>query len=227
MLTFSVNPSEERKAEINIEFMQKEKPVNDYERVGMSEAYFKRIEGRLTEDVNIEAYGYKITVNNRMMKGKKEVPIIEQDKFNNQPHGVLESFISSADDDDIDQLIDMLDTDINNIIKEFNNFVEHLILYEGVNFEQVLKKALTGDFKAINRLKELMIRYKKEDLIHTILTNDEIGNILELRKTIERNALSVSNKDEIAIEEREGLINKYVSEAWRKYDKKRSVITNG
>ena len=126
MLTFSLNKS----SDSIVKDMSSRvfNPTTDEGRQWLSELWFKALEGKVDNSVNVNAYGYVCEQNTKMAKNKKETALLTVDDVNDGKRGVSET-VASYVDDNIDYIVEC--SDIKTIVDEFVEAHEYLCIEEG------------------------------------------------------------------------------------------------
>lgn len=174
MLTFSVNKN------INEVITQGSladaRPTTDYGREWWSEVWFKALEERVDDQVNIDAYGYKCELNTKMNIAEKEVALVTAEELEMGVRGVADT-VASYLDLSINDIIES--TEVITLVDQFISAHEMLAVEEGVNLWKVMTLARQQNAKMIEKFRDIISRHSLGDLIQGVLTNRECLTKLE------------------------------------------------
>lgn len=168
MLTFSVNKnSSDVIRGLSLKTL---KPTTEKGREWLSEVWFKAIEGKVDENVNVNAYGYVCDQNTKMALNKKETSLLTADEVNDGLKGVSE-IVASYVDDNIDYIIES--SEIKTLVEDFINMRYDILEEAGVDLWRVVKLARRYNTKMVDKLRQLIQEYDIGELIRGILEKSE------------------------------------------------------
>lgn len=186
MLTFSVNDclDYETKEEVLRKIDENRNNKTPEIMLALSEMYIKSVEGKLESTENIAAFGKAIERNNRLAKQKREISVLTEEDLKQGFSGINEAVLfEMVDYLKIEDNIDIIDE-----IEQFSDLVEKLLIEEGVNLITLIQLSLTCNLEALNRLQDLIIRFKLQDLVKAILRHEVAIENLGLNKLVKQQA---------------------------------------
>jgi hypothetical protein len=177
MLTFSVNSDiksvMKQLVRINLN------PTTQKGREWLSEVVIKALQGKIDDDVDVDAYGYACDRNTQLAKNSREVALLSQEELDDNYIGVA-STVASYVDNNIDSIIESVDT--KSFVDAFLKTREDISILEGKDIWRLLKRAKLGDTKAIHTIGNLNTKYNLQEMITDLLTchnyMEAVGGIL-------------------------------------------------
>lgn len=185
MFTFSIN--KDMKEVVLSGKLTVTKPTTQYGREWLSEAWFKSLEGKTDEHVNIDAYGFSCERNERMSIAKKETPMLNSDELKAGKSGVSE-VVAVDYEPRYATLLEKIDGDTK--IDNFINAYETLLIEEGVNIWKLMKlagmtltrgkrKNVNYDHQSIVKLRQVIAKHELSDIIKEVLSDSKCYSKLE------------------------------------------------
>lgn len=176
MITFSVNPSFEEVME-KVKFFVEKYPTSQLGKEWLGEAFEKSLQGGVEEDSNLNNYGYGCEIYYKKNIGKREVSLLTSEEAEQQEKGIMEEVVYYK--------LDIVDREElkTNIIEflDVRDYIEKEKM--GLDIWLLLKKARSGNKKAVERFKEIVEEFNMQELMRVILENElcieVLSNIIE------------------------------------------------
>lgn len=145
-----------------------------------SEVIVKYLDGRIkNDDVNVGGYAIAIEQNARLAKASRETNFVSVSDKEQDEKGITENspLVQHHCTNNVEDWLEkfIVNDEMEAIKTEFKEFYETVAVEHGLNLETLIRKALlTGHRSNVSRIKLLMKEYGKEELIETILRNEEL-----------------------------------------------------
>lgn len=152
------------------------RPTTERGREWWSEVWFKTLDDRTEDHVNIDAFGYTCERNTLLNKARKETALLTVEEVNNGLRGVADS-VASYLDQNVDYIVEK--SSVSTSVEQFCEMQEYLLIEEGVNLWRVMELAREENYESINRLRGLITEYSLGDLISETLKSIEAMSYLE------------------------------------------------
>jgi hypothetical protein len=174
VITFSVN--KDINELIKVGNLTDSRPTTDYGRAWWSEVWFKALDDKTDDRVNVDAWGYVCERQTKMALGTKEVALLTVEELQLGQRGVADT-VASYLDINIDTIVES--SEVRTLVDEFLTVQDHLALEEGVSLWKVMTLARQANMKMIEKLRDLISRYSIENLVEGVLRNRECLKVLE------------------------------------------------
>lgn len=212
MLTFSLNPSTEEVYEAG-SIIAKRKPTSTLGRQWLSEAFIKRLAGKVGEEMNVDAYGYVCNENTKLGQLRDPLPLLTLDEMESGYVGIPHNLSDGGDF--VRRLVEDIDFNLSFTLSRFEYFQDLIAIQEGINLQRLLSLLLmAGKPKLLLKLKKLISKYEMHDLIMDILSHPEAVEALDLHAV--RDSLITNEQPEISPEEWEKEV-KHRAKIWDQY----------
>lgn len=174
MLTFSVNNSIlkhlDKLSRMNLS------PTSDKGREWLGEMVINATKGRVTDDVNVNAYGFACDRNTQLAKATREVALLTSDELEENKRGVADT-VACYVDTYLDDIIE--EVDVKGFVKEFLETRDYILLEEGLDIWKLLQLAKhNSNSRGIQKLRFLIENYGVGDMLTELLTSKNYMNIL-------------------------------------------------
>lgn len=151
-------------------------PTSDVGREWLSEMVINATLGRVTDDVNVDAYGYACDRNTQLAKANKEVALLTSDDLEDNKKGVADT-VASYIDTNIDAIIES--ADVVAFVQEFLEMREYVLLEEGLDIWKLLKLAKhNSNTRGIAKIRMLIENYSIGEMLTELLTSKDYMKIL-------------------------------------------------
>jgi len=120
-----------------------------------------------------------------MAKNQREVSVLEpgEEMARYAGSGVSENVFA---DDSVYICNTEFEDEIENLVTEFNEQSEQILVEAGINLYSQVAKALTGNPRVINKLKKVIEAYGIGEMLVKVMRNDVVIKRLGLREELER-----------------------------------------
>lgn len=151
-------------------------PSSDKGREWLGEMVINAIKGRVTDNVNVNAYGAGCDRNVMLAKAQKEVALLTTDEVEENKKGVADA-VAFYVDTNIDDVIES--ADIVSFVKEFLEMREYILLEEGLDIWKLLKLAKhNSNTRGIASIRMLISEYSIGEMITELLTSKDYMSVL-------------------------------------------------
>lgn len=174
MLTFELNKNIQDIIRPNT-FVE-DRPATADGRIWWGYVWVKALEGNVTSNVNLDAYGYKCTHYEKMGQADQEVALLTTTEIKSGARGVADT-VANAIDLNIDKIVES--SEVNTLVMEFKQVHESLLISEGVNLWRIFHQAINQNRRMVDKLREIVKKYSLENLIESILRNQDAVPALE------------------------------------------------
>jgi len=183
VLTFSLN----QQLSISVEVLEKyaQGIKKELSREWLGENYIRCAMNPSYTTENLEGFSLTCSANARMAKNQREVSVLEpgEEMARYAGSGVSENVFA---DDSVYICNTEFEDEIENLVTEFNEQSEQILVEAGINLYSQVAKALTGNPRVINKLKKVIEAYGIGEMLVKVMRNDVVIKRLGLREELER-----------------------------------------
>lgn len=179
MLAFSLNNDYNNITFDNVNIS----PITDEGKEYLSN-FFVAVINRKNRTTNSDAYGKRSHDNNNINKLKNEVSLatteeLEKCKEKTGISNAIPEAVLGYIDGNIERVIE--DDAIRNVLENLNEMQDYLEIEAGVNLLMILRRAVKGNTRAINKLRELKTEFSMDTMIRELLSTPNWYELYEYK----------------------------------------------